>query len=66
MELRWAGNASVIAAVACAPSGKVFLASWDEPASLVGRHFRPISAAATEPLWAVEEERPCSLFANRQ
>jgi conjugative transfer signal peptidase TraF len=38
----------------------VFLMNWDEPASLDGRYFGPIAAAAiigrAEPLWTFEEE----------
>jgi type IV secretory pathway protease TraF len=39
--------------------GQVFLMNWDEPASLDGRYFGPISLSAivgrAEPLWTFEE-----------
>jgi conjugative transfer signal peptidase TraF len=40
--------------------GEVFLMNWDEPASLDGRYFGPISSSSiigrAEPLWTFERE----------
>jgi conjugative transfer signal peptidase TraF len=44
-------------------AGEVFLMNPDEPASLDGRYFGPLSIAAiaglAEPLWTSAEHRPC-------
>jgi conjugative transfer signal peptidase TraF len=41
-------------------AGEVFLMNWDEPASLDGRYFGPISVRAivgrADPLWTLEED----------
>src|SRR5712691_10761143 len=41
-------------------NGEVFLMNWDEPASLDGRYFGPISLSAivgrAEPIWTFEED----------
>jgi conjugative transfer signal peptidase TraF len=41
-------------------NGQVFLMNWDEPASLDGRYFGPISVSAivgrAQPLWTFEQQ----------